>query len=48
MRKMKDSNHSHIIRFNGQSVTCYDHSDKSVIALTKRYYEGNIILVVTY
>lgn len=41
MRDLKnDPNRSHVIRFNGQTVTCYDHSDESIIELTKRYYEG--------
>ena len=36
-----DPNRSHvIIMSNGQTVTCYDHSDDSVIELTQRYYEG--------
>lgn len=31
---------SHVIRFNGQSVTCHEHTNESVIELTRRYYEG--------
>lgn len=38
--EQKPSNHCHLIRFNGQSVTCYDHTDQSAIALVRRYYEG--------
>lgn len=37
----KPINHSHVIRMsNGQSVTCHEHTNESVIELTRRYYEG--------
>lgn len=36
----KDPNRSHVIYFNDQSVTCYEHTNESVIELVKRYYEG--------
>lgn len=36
----KDRNRSYVISFNSQTVTCYEHSDESVIELVKRYYEG--------
>lgn len=36
----KPSGHSHVIRFNDQSVTCHQHTNESIIELTRRYYEG--------
>lgn len=35
-----DANRSHVIYFNDESVTCYEHTNESVIELVKRYYEG--------
>lgn len=45
--EQKPSNHCHVIRFNGQSVTCYDHTNESVIALVRRYYEDRYSLNCT-
>ena len=46
--EQKPLNHCHVIRSNGQSiVTCYDHTDQSVIALVRRYYEGRFGLNCT-
>lgn len=32
---------THLIAFNGQTVTAFEHSDQTVIKLVKRYYEGH-------
>lgn len=32
---------THLISFNGQTVTAFDHSDLSIVELTRRYYEND-------
>lgn len=35
----RDPNRSHVIYFkSGQTVTCYDHSDSSILEVSKRNY----------
>ena len=31
---------SHVIYLKNQTVTCYEHTDETIVELVKRYYEG--------
>lgn len=39
---LSDANVTHVICFDNETVTCYEHTDQSIIALVTRYYEGDL------
>lgn len=38
---LSDPSVTHVISFDNETVSCYGHTDQSVVALVRRYYEGD-------